>query len=118
MTTATASMPARDLVDDVLPKLASLQSFADHSLSASIQRQDNADERKREENLKAELEMELTIIRMNIDNLTKRHEPTLSRLGVNRQSCGPDVEIDKHEAAAIEHLKRLHQRIRTLYADS
>tara|TARA_B100000700_G_scaffold60311_1_gene65924 strand:+ start:67 stop:423 length:357 start_codon:yes stop_codon:yes gene_type:complete len=112
------TIPARDIVEDILPKLTSIQSFVDHSLSASIQRQDNATERKREENLKAELEMELTMIRMNIDNLIERHEPTLSRLGVSRQSCGPDVEIDKHEAAAIEHLKRLHQRIRALYADS
>lgn len=112
------TIPARDIVDDIMPKLASIQSFVDHSLSASIRRQDNADERRREENLKAELEMELTIIRMNIDHLIKRHDATLSRLGVSRQTCGPDVEIDKHEAAAIEHLKRLHHRIRTLYADS
>ena len=113
-----APIPARDVYDDILPKLASLQSFVDHTLSASIQRQENADERERELKLKAELEMELTIIRMNIDNLTKRHETTLSRLGVSRQTCGPDIDIDKHEAAAIEHLERLHQRIRELYAES
>ncbi|WP_168013449.1 hypothetical protein [Halomonas salinarum] len=118
MTRPNGTIPARDIVDDILPKLTSIQSFVDHTLSASIQRQDNANERKREENLKAELEMELTIIRMNIDNLTKRHEPTISRLGVSRQASGPEIDIDKYEAAAIEHLKRLHQRIRTLYADS
>ncbi|RAR64592.1 hypothetical protein BCL93_101414 [Onishia taeanensis] len=118
MTQTNDAIPAREIMDDIMPKLASIQSFVDHRLSASIQRQDNVNERKREENLKAELEMELTIIRMNIDNLIKRHEPTLSRLGVSRQSCGPDIDIDKHEAAAIEHLKRLYQRIRTLYADS
>lgn len=112
------TIPARDIVDDILPKLASIQSFVDHTLSTSIHQQDDADARKREENLKAELEMELTIIRMNIDNLTKRHEHIISRLGASRKTCGPDVEIDKHEAAAIEHLMRLHKRIRTLYADS
>ncbi|WP_304525222.1 hypothetical protein [Halomonas sp. I5-271120] len=111
-------IPAREIIDDILPKLASIQSFVDHNLSASIQRQESVEERKREENLKAELDTELLIIRMNIEHLTKRHEATLSRLGVSRQSCGPEVDIDKSEAAAIEHLKRLHQRIRTLYANS
>lgn len=112
------TIAAREVIDDILPKLASIQSFVDHNLSTSIHQQDNADERKREENLKAELEMELTIIRMNIDNLIKRHDATISRLGVDRQAQDLKIDIDKHEAAAIEHLKRLHQRIRTLYADS
>jgi hypothetical protein len=118
MTQQNTTIPARDVVDDILPKLTSIQSFIDHTLSASIQRQDNTDERKREENLKAELDTELLIIRMNIDHLTKRHEATLSRLGVSRQVRGPELEIDKSEATAIEHLKCLYQRIRTLYSDA
>lgn len=118
MKQSNMTIPSREIVDDVLPKLTSLQSLIDHTLSASIQRQNNADERKREESLKAELDTGLFIIRMNIDHLIKRYELTLSQLSDSRQVRGPDIEIDKSEAAAIEHLKHLHQQIRSLYSEA
>ncbi|WP_458524981.1 hypothetical protein [Onishia taeanensis] len=118
MAIATESIPARDVVDDILPKLASLQSFVDHTLTNSIRQQNSPEQRRQEESLKNELEMELTIIRMNIDHLMKRYEATFSRLGVSRQVCSPSVELDQAEATAIERLRQLHQRTRRLYADT
>jgi len=118
MNQSNMTIPAREIIDDILPKLASLQSFVDHTLSNSIRQQESAEQRRQEESLKSELQMELTIIRMNIDHLVKRHKTILSQLGVSRRVCGPSAKLDQAEATAIERLMQLHQRIRTLYAEA
>lgn len=106
---------ARDVVYDVIPKLKTTERLVDSTLRGRIARCADADEKARLEELKIEFELEISMIRMNLEHLMRRYSRQLeeaARNGASRQ--GAVLTLDAHEAVAIESARTLYRRAQAL----
>lgn len=110
-----ATLHARDVVYDLIPKLKTTERLVDSTLQGRIARCVDADEKARLEELKVEFELEISMIRMNLEHLMRRYSHQLeeaAREGASRQ--GAKLTLDAHEAVAIESARTLYQRAQAL----
>ena len=115
---ASETITARDLLHDLVPKLKSTERLIAYTLWERIQRCLDPGEKARLQTLKQEFELELVMIRMNLDHLLRRHAEQLEQAANGgEEGAGPLLELDEHEAVAIESARRLHRRSQELQAD-
>ncbi len=114
-----SSQSARELLTDLLPKHKANEHFLGNTLAVKIQRCLDPTERLRLKNIKMEFELELAMIRMNLEHLLRRYSAEL--LAVKEDEAGEKdtlLALDEHEAVAIESLRRLYARSHELQTDS
>jgi hypothetical protein len=101
---------ARELVSDLLPKLRATQHLIETTLSERIEQCQEPDEQQRLTTLQQEFQLEMTMIRLNLDHLLKRYTEQLeTALEASEPSAGPLLSLDEHEAVAIERAQRLYR---------
>lgn len=110
------NLSSRELLDDLIPKLRATENFLSETLSFKIQHSHDPRETLRLQDLKAEFELEITMIRMNLDKLLRRYSDRLA--GVVEGKGDTMLELDEHEAVAIESIRRLYQRSHELQTGS
>ncbi len=115
----TASMPdslsVNDVTHDLIPKLQATERLVDSTLRARIERSVEAGEQARLEELKAEFELEIAMIRMNLEHLMRRYSQQLeAALDDHRQEDSARLTLDAHEAVAVESARTLYRRAQAL----
>ncbi|MCE8029627.1 hypothetical protein HOP54_13095 [Halomonas daqingensis] len=119
MTELVASLSARELVEDLIPKLKATEHFLSDTLTIKLQNSDDPRETLRLKNLQTEFELELTMIRMNLNHLLRRYSDELMEATDDPEGKGGVLlALDEHEAVAIESIRRLYARSHALQTDS
>ena len=111
MTTIGEHVSARELLHDVIPKLKATERFIDETLAMLIEQASPGDERARRERQQHAFRVNLTMIRMNLDHLLKRHEHWLDEFSdPGGVSSSPLLELDEHERVALNCAIKLYQQ--------
>lgn len=119
MTERVASLSTRELVENVIPKLKATEHFLSDTLTVKLQNCYEPREKLRLKNLKTEFELELTMIRMNLDHLLRRYSDQLMEAKDDPEGKGGALlRLDEHEAVAIESIRQLYSRTHALQTDS
>ncbi|SFH44755.1 hypothetical protein [Modicisalibacter xianhensis] len=103
---------AKCLLDDVLPKLKAVEDLAYNTLSQLIAQATSDEVRQRHELLQQEFELEITMIRMNLDHLTTRYAKELHDAATG--SGNVSLTLDRHEQLAIHSANTLYDRARAI----
>ncbi|MFY0989103.1 hypothetical protein [Halomonas sp. C05BenzN] len=112
-----ASLSSRELLDDLVPKLKSTETFLHDTLTVRINCCLDPREKLRLQNLRTEFQLELTMIRMNLEHLLRRYSDRLVA-AADAEEGDTMLALDDHEAVAIESIRRLYTRSRELQTHS
>ncbi|MGQ4880127.1 hypothetical protein ACOJCM_16285 [Billgrantia sp. LNSP4103-1] len=106
MTERHTSLSARELLDILMPKLKATEHFLADTLEVKIQSCLDPREKLRLNKLKVEFELELGMIRMNLDHLLRRFSKEF--IAVQQGLEDASLALDEHETVAIESIRRLY----------
>ncbi|MCE8034517.1 hypothetical protein EKK97_13510 [Billgrantia tianxiuensis] len=111
MTKFNFSLSAREVIDDLVPKLKATERFLGNTLAAKIAACNDSGEAQRLQTLQAEFELEIAMVHMNLEHLLKRYSEQLADAVHDPEGKGGIMlTLDEHEAVAIESIRRLYQR--------
>ena len=114
MTQKSTTISAREVINDLVPKLNAVEKQIKLTISAVVEASSAAPEKKeRYAKLKAEFELELTMIRMNLEHLLKRYRNELEA-AMNDPRKDMLLTLDAYEATAVENAKQLYVRVQRL----
>ena len=117
MSTIGDRVSARELLHDLIPKLKATERFIDETLAMLIEQAPSADERARRERQQHAFQVNLTMIRMNLDHLLKRHAHLLDQVSEpGAVSPGPMLALDEHERVALNSAIKLYQQTQSIQA--
>lgn len=119
MTELHASQSARELIDDLVPKLKATEHFIGDTLVVKIRHCPDPRERDRLRGLKTEFEVELSMIRMNLKHLLRRYSTQIGAvMGDDTKQSDAQLVLDEHEVVAIENIRRLYRRSHELQTEN
>lgn len=114
LTQKSTTISAREVVNDLVPKLNAVEKQIKLTISAVVEASGAAPEQKeRYAKLKAEFQLELTMIRMNLEHLLKRYRNELEA-AMNDPRKDMLLTLDAYEATAVENAKQLYARVQRL----
>ncbi|NQY78471.1 MAG: hypothetical protein HRT78_15500 [Halomonas sp.] len=114
MTQTRTTISAREVINDLVPKLNAVEKQIKLTISAVVEASGTAPEKKeRYAKLKAEFQLELTMIRMNLEHLLKRYRNELEA-AMNDPRKDMLLTLDAYEATAVENAKQLYARVQRL----
>lgn len=113
MLTDHDSICANELLNHLIPRLNALKKQINKSLLQMESSGQSPDDVTRAHHLKAEFELELTMIDLNLKHLFKRYRHELDAVAKGRQRDAV-LTLDVHEATAIENVRALYHRVQTL----
>ncbi|SDM73644.1 hypothetical protein SAMN05192555_11855 [Franzmannia pantelleriensis] len=115
MTTIGDRISVRELLHDLIPKLKATERFIDETLATLIEQAPPGDERARRERQQHAFQVNLTMIRMNLDHLLKRHAHLLDEVSdPGAVPSGPMLELDEHEQVALNSAIKLYQQTQAI----
>ncbi|MDC8443619.1 hypothetical protein JJO83_13055 [Halomonas aquamarina] len=100
------------VVEELVPRLNAVDNQIEKTISAIINA-GQASQIERYSKLQAEFQLELTMIRMNLEHLLKRYSQELAAV-VNDPRQDVLLTLDAYEATAIENAKQLYRRVQAL----
>jgi len=108
------TISAREVINDLVPKLNAVEKQIKLTISAVVEASGTAPEQKeRYAKRKAEFQLELTMIRMNLEHLLKRYRNELEA-AMNDPRKDMLLTLDAYEATAVENAKQLYRRVQAL----
>ena len=106
---------ARDLVHDLIPKLKITENLVNNTLLVRAEKAGNDDERGHYQLLRQEFELEIMMIKMNLEHLLKRYAREIQDVTESDGNLtGPVLELDQHERFAIDSARKLYERARAI----
>lgn len=113
MKSHAANISALYVVNELIPKMKAVEKQIEHTISAVLKMSQTPLHIERYTKLQAEFQLELTMIRMNLDHLLQRYHKELE---VVMQDSRQDVllSLDAFEATAIQNAQQLYQRVQQL----
>lgn len=109
MKTNVQTISAYDVIYDVMPKLDTVEKLVGHTLDEALHTQE-AESIAHINSLKMEFQLELTMIRMNLEHLLKRYQKELNAVVEDRRR-DQLLTLDAFEAVAIESATQLYRRV-------
>lgn len=109
MKTNAQTISAYDVIYDVVPKLDTVEKLVGHTLDEALNTQE-LESIARTNTLKMEFQLELTMIRMNLEHLLKRYQKELNAVVEDRRR-DQLLTLDAFEAVAIESAAQLYRRV-------
>ncbi|MCG7598635.1 hypothetical protein MHM84_02435 [Halomonas sp. McH1-25] len=106
------TITAKCILDDVLTKLKAVENLVNNTLSQLIAQAPSDETRIRNELLQQEFELEITMIRMNLDHLMDRYAQELHDAATGAGNAV--LLLDRHEQFAIQSANALYQRARAI----
>lgn len=108
-------LSARDLIYDIIPKLKATEKLISDTLVDMIKTANDEEERNRRILQQQEFELEVTMIRMNLDHLMKRYAREIQDAGESAgDHSGAILQLDQHERFAIESARQLYDRVQAI----
>jgi hypothetical protein len=108
-----ATISAVYVVTELVPKLSAVEKQVEKMICAVINTNQVPAHIERYTKLQAEFQLELTMIRMNLEHLLTRYRKELDRVMKDPRQ---DVllSLDAFEATTIENAQQLYQRVQQL----
>ncbi|WFE70726.1 hypothetical protein P8S55_13165 [Halomonas sp. M1] len=113
MKPTTTTISALEVVNDLIPKLNTVEHHIEQMINAVLEASSVPNQIERYSKLQAEFQLELTMIRMNLEHLLKRYRNELKTV-MNDPRQDVLLTLDAYEATAIENAKQLYRRVQTL----
>ena len=113
MKSHATTVSAVSVVKELIPKLNAVEKQIEDTISAALETSQLPTQIERYTKLQAEFQLELTMIRMNLEHLLKRYSQELAAV-VNDPRQDVLLTLDAYEATAIENAKQLYQRVQAL----
>ncbi|MDP3535939.1 MAG: hypothetical protein Q8S08_11170 [Halomonas sp.] len=107
------TISAHSVINDIIPKLNTVDQLVEKTLVGLVETRRDDTQKEHYEKLKAEFQLELTMIRMNLEHLLKRYSKELETV-VNDPRQDVLLTLDAYEATAIENAKQLYRRVQAL----
>ena len=108
-----ATISALYVVTELFPKLSAVEKQVERMICSIVNTSQVPSHIERYTKLQAEFQLELTMIRMNLEHLLQRNHKELE---VVMKDSRQDVllSLDAFEATAIENAQQLYQRVQQL----
>tara|TARA_R110002049_G_scaffold102718_1_gene248471 strand:+ start:16556 stop:16915 length:360 start_codon:yes stop_codon:yes gene_type:complete len=107
------TISANNVLNDIIPKLNAVEKLVDGTLKEIVEASRLPAEIERYSKLQMEFQLELTMIRMNLEHLLKRYHKELEAV-MNDPRQDLQLTLDQHESVAVESAKTLYQRVQEL----
>lgn len=112
MSTASATVTSDQLINDVIPKLKTVEFILESKLKAAIQNSTDAQQKTKYERQQQEFELELMMIQMNLDHLLSRYADIIKPEG--RRAENTYLELDDSERVALSAIMNLYSKVSAL----
>ncbi|GEK74043.1 MULTISPECIES: hypothetical protein [Halomonas] len=110
----TDTISVHDITHDLIPRFQATERLVDNTLQDHIERCANAAERVGLEELQAEFELKLTMIRMNLEHLMSRYAQQMKAARQGGGNSNASLTLDAHETVAVESARMLYRRAQEL----
>lgn len=113
MKSPTLTISALYVVKELIPKLDTVEKHVEQMINAVVGTNQLPTHIERYTKLQVEFQLELAMIRINLEQLLMRHHQELEI--VKKDPC-QDVllTLDQHESVAVESAKQLYDRLQRL----
>ena len=108
-----ATIPALEIVTELVPKLNAVEKQIELTICTVLKSNSTAVPIERYTKLQAEFQLELAMIRMNLEHLLKRYHTELEA-ALNDPRQDVLLPLDQHESVAIDSARVLYQRVQAL----
>ncbi|MCK0768747.1 hypothetical protein [Chromohalobacter canadensis] len=113
MSSPRTQIPARELTEEIVPRLDTIEKLINTTLASLIENTDSPEEHERREDQKRRFELMLLSIRMNVSSVTRRHAAVI-RASQNGEPSGTALlQLDENEAIAMENAKTLYEQVKS-----
>lgn len=112
MSTASATITSNQLINDVIPKLRTVEFILESKLKAAIQNSMDAQLKAKYERQQQEFELELMMIQMNLDHLLSRYADIIKPEG--RRAENTYLGLDDSERVALSAIMNLYNKVSAL----
>lgn len=112
MKAASANVTSEQLINDVIPKLKTVEFILESKLKAAIQNSTDAQQKAKYERQQQEFELELMMIQMNLDHLLGRYADIIKPQGKRAQNTY--LELDDSERVALSAIMNLYNKVSAL----
>lgn len=112
MKAASATVTSEQLINDVIPKLKTVEFILESKLKAAIQNSTDAQQKAKYERQQQEFELELMMIQMNLDHLLSRYADIIKPEG--RRAENTYLELDDSERVALSAIMNLYNKVSAL----
>ncbi|GGX92630.1 hypothetical protein GCM10007160_20160 [Litchfieldella qijiaojingensis] len=104
---------AHALIHEVLPRLRTMETLVNNTFDAVIEATDDSGHQARHREQQQAFQLELQMIRLNLDSLMKRHARVLREVQESDGGCGHErLSLDAHETVAITRFRQLYTRVK------
>jgi len=107
------TISAWEVTQELIPKLNAVEEQIESTLKAILNTHQEPDEIERYTKFWGEFQLELMMIRMNLENLFKRYHRELEA-AINDPRKDILLTLDQHETIAVENARQLHNRVQRL----
>ncbi|HDZ49490.1 hypothetical protein LCGC14_0265220 [marine sediment metagenome] len=111
-----ATVSAVYVVKELIPKLNAVEKHIEQAISVVISTSQLPAEIERYTKLQAEFQLELAMIRMNLEHLLKRYCHELEA-AMNDPRQDVLLTLDQHESVAVDSARVLYQRVQAFQTE-
>jgi len=108
-----ANIPALEVVTELIPKLNAVEKQIKLTISSVLVNSSTVAPIERYTKLHAEFQLELAMIRMNLEHLLKRYRTEIEA-AMNDPRQDVLLTLDQHESVAVDSARVLYQRVQAL----
>ncbi|NVF16293.1 hypothetical protein [Vreelandella maris] len=107
------TISAYSVVNDVIPKLNAVERLVEGTVKEIVETSRLPAEIERYSKLQIEFQLEISMIRMNLEHLFNRYHGELTAVKQNEKNDSQLI-LDSYETTAIESAKTLYRRVQEL----
>jgi hypothetical protein len=108
-----ATIPALEVVTELVPQLNTVEKQIEQTICTVLESSSSVASIERYTKLQAEFQLELSMIRMNLEHLLKRYRTELEA-AMNDPRKDVLLTLDQHESVAVDSARALYQRVQAL----
>lgn len=112
MKSASATVTSEQLINDVIPKLKTVEFILESKLRAVIDNSTDAQKREKYQVYQQEFQLELMMIQMNLDHLLTRYADVIKPQGKRAENTY--LELDDSERVALTAISNLYNKVKAL----
>ncbi|PHR66703.1 MAG: hypothetical protein COA51_01515 [Idiomarina sp.] len=112
MKSASATVTSEQLINDVIPKLKTVEFILESKLKAAIEHSKDAQQQAKYQVYQQEFQLELMMIQMNLEHLLTRYAHIIKPEG--RRAENTYLELDDSERVALSAIMNLYNKVSEL----
>lgn len=113
MSINVTTISAYSVINEVIPKINAVEKLVEGTLKEIVETSRLPAEIERYSKLQIEFQLELSMIRMNLEHLLNRYQVEITAVKENEKN-DMLLTLDPHETTALESATVLYQRVQEL----